>query len=177
VTGVARLALWVCLALLSHRVSLAACDDSVAESLVSVLSRGVTLNEQFKQASVSGDEALYRSLRQQHESYTEDEAVPCLEKAVLLLSRATDEPHLLKSVMAFAVSHQNVADERIADALAFLFARQPAAVERAMGEVSRLDARAVVSLIESGWPAVRDSLPVDVGRDTDLRLEKLRDTY
>ena len=165
----------MCIALAWPALGQAACDGKSSDQIVQILARGIDLNERFKRSVKSGDEAAYRSLRQQHEQYSEDIAMPCLSKASQLLAREVDEPLLEKSV-AFSISHENSADETVSEAMASVFAHQPAAMATSMSKLSPARARVLLRSIEAGWPAVRKGLDSSSRQEKDSQLKALRDS-
>lgn len=165
----------MCIALARPALGQAACDGKSSDQIVQILARGIDLNERFKRSVKSGDEAAYRSLRQQHEQYSEDIAMPCLSKASQLLAREVDEPLLEKSV-AFSISHENSADETVSEAMASVFAHQPAAMATSMSKLSPARARVLLRSIEAGWPAVRKGLDSSSRQEKDSQLKALRDS-
>lgn len=169
-----RTALVVCIALAWPVLSQATCDGKSSTQIVRILVRGIDLNERFKRSVKSGDEAAYRSMRQQHEQYSEDVAMPCLRKASQLLAREVDEPLLEKSV-AFSISHENSADETVSEAMASAFAHQPAAIATSMSKLSPSRARVLLRSIEAGWPGVRKGLDSSSRQERDSQLRALRD--
>lgn len=169
-----RVSLVVCIAFAWPVVGQAACDGKSSTQIAQILSRGIDLNERFKRSVKAGDEAAYRSLRQQHEQYSEDVAMPCLRKASQLIAREVDEPLLEKSI-AFSISHENSADETFSEAMASVFAHQPVAIATNMSRLSPSRARVLLRSIEAGWPAVRKSLDPSARQDRDSQLKALRD--
>lgn len=141
VSEVMRVSLVVCIALAWPAVGRAACDGKSSAQIAQILARETDLNDRFKRSVKSADEAAYRSLQQQHEQYSEDVAMPCLRKASQLLAREVDEPLLEKSV-AFSISHESSADETVSQAMASVFAHQPAAIATSLSKLSPSRARA-----------------------------------
>lgn len=169
-----RVTLVACIALAWPVVGQAGCEGKSSAQIAQILSRGIDLNERFKRSVKAGDEAAYRSLRQQHEQYSENVAMPCLRKASQLIAHEVDEPLLEKSI-AFSISHENSADETVSEAMAVVFAHQPVAIETSMSRLSPSRARVLLRSIESGWPAVRKSLESSARQDRDSQLKALRD--
>lgn len=169
-----RFSLVVCVALAWPAVGHAACDGKSPALIAQILARGIDLNERFKRSVRSGDEAAYRSLRQQHELYSEDVAMPCLRKASQLLARGVDKPLLEKSV-AFSISHENSADETVSESMASIFAHQPAAIATSLSKLSPSRARVLLGSIEAGWPAVRKGLDPTARQERDFQLKALMD--
>ena len=164
----------ICIALAWPALGQAACDGKSSTQIVQILARGIDLNERFKRSVKSGDEAAYRSLRLQHEQYSEVVAMPCLRKASQLLGREVQQP-LLDKLVVFSISHENLADETVSEAMASVFARQPAAMTTSMSKLSPSRARVLLRSIEAGWPAVRKGLDPSSRQETDSQLKALRD--
>jgi hypothetical protein len=170
---VIRITFLVSVVLLWPVLSYAACDARDPAQISQILSRGIDLNERFKRSVKSGDDAAYRSARKQHEQYSEKLAMPCVRKASQLLGSEVDEA-LLEKLIAFAISHENSADETVSEATASVFARQPDAVAASFSKLPPSRSMVLVRSIEAGWPAVRKTLEPATRQDRDLQLKALR---
>jgi len=151
----------------------AGCKLKNLAQVIQVLRQGIDLNERFKRSVDSGDEATYKALRRQNGQYSEEVALPCVRRAVVLLDQQLDEA-LLRMLLEYAVSRQNSADETVPEAMALVFARRPDAVASALVSFSPGCAKVLLRTIESGWPAVRRGIDSRLREDRDERLKALR---
>ncbi|MDC8785898.1 hypothetical protein [Roseateles koreensis] len=164
---------FVCVLLLWPAWAESGCQSKNAAQVMQVLGRGIDLNERFKRSVNVGNETAYRALRKQNEQYGEETALPCVRRAVEILDEALDEP-LLQRLMAYAISHENSADETTSEAMATVFARYPDAVLVGVASFVPTRARILVRSIESGWPGVRKTLEPAIRDQRDAQLKAMR---
>lgn len=164
---------FVCAMALWPTLTEAVCQTKNAAQVVQVLGRGIDLNERFKRSVNSGDESAYKALRKQNEQYSEETALPCVQRAVELLDQELDEA-LLRKLMEYTVSRQNSADETVSEAMATAYARHPDAVAAGVALFAPARTRILLRSIESGWSGVRKTLEPAVRQEREGQLRAMR---
>lgn len=153
--------------------AVADCRAKGASQIVATLNRGIDLNERFKRSVKAGDDSRYQDLRKQVEKYSEETAMPCIRKAVHLIERNLDEA-LLHTLIDFAVSYENSADETVSGAMATIFTKYPDAVSEIVTNFSPMSKKIIVRSIDSGWSGVTATLTAQERQDREALLEILR---
>lgn len=164
----AVLGLWLCL--LASPGAWAACPAKTGPEVAEVLAKAIELNEHFKASVQSSDDAAYRSLRKQLESYGEQTAMPCMRQAAQMLASHPDR-RLTRSLLEFAISHENAADESVSEALATVFTRRAGDVEREIGTFSPQQRSLLIRQIETGLRSLGTPQPQTVLRSIE-RLKR-----
>lgn len=150
----------------------ATCETRSAVYVIDVLGHSIVLNEEFKHSMNSGDDARYRSLRQQVEQYSEETTMPCMRRAKNLLVEKPDQKLILK-LMEFVVSYENSADETVSSVMASVFVTHPNAVENELKRFPPLQRNIVLGSIEAGWADASKKLSAVKRRDRETRLRSL----
>lgn len=154
---------------------LATCETESAAQVITVLRRGIELNEHFKQAANSRDETAYRTLRAEVEAYDETQAIPCVQRAQSLLIQRSN-PDLLRRLMEFTVSHENSADESMSAAMAALYVRRPYDIETELQHFSFSQQATLLSSIDAGWELAAKPLSLSRRQNLRRRLNRLHET-
>jgi len=151
----------------------AACSEKNETQIIEILNHGADLNERFKESVHSGDDAQYYTFRKKSERYNEDVAIPCLNRAQVLLRRGNN--HLLMlGFLEFVISHENSADERIPIAMATLFSNHSQIIQRELTDFPVEKKRAIIRSIDSGWETALKTLSKTQKKKLQLEFSRLK---
>ena len=150
-----------------------ACGDASKQRVQSVLKESIRLNEAFKKSVDGSDDAKYKTLRRQVERYEESVAIPCLKRAVVLLTQMPDKS-LLSDLFAHALSHENSADEIESEVLATAMVQGPNLFFATWRHSSTEIQKAVTARVESGWNILKKKYSSDKQKRIEERLKEMQ---
>lgn len=130
------------------------CPTDKPEDISKILSQGIDLSEQFKRSSTSSDKT-YFSIRKKNEDYSESMAIPCFLVGSEILVGGLNLP-LLRTMLEFAVSHENSADESIYEALNQVRDAYPEALASLVSSFPQSQADALMRTISDVGAAAQD---------------------
>jgi len=152
-----------------------ACEGYSPERLGSLFDNAIQLNQRFKQLATNkeSDDAAYAAARKKNAEFAEVHALPCLERATMLLLSSSNRT-LLGKVISLADSYENMADEGVSEALALLYVAQPDAFEAAIKSRSRPSRSALLKRTEEGLERQGADIGRAIALDRAKRLKRLR---
>ena len=155
-----------------------ACEGYSPEKLGDVFETAIRLNQRFKQLARSrdNDDAAYAAARKRNSEFAEMQAIPCLDRATKLLLGSKHHP-LFGKVLSLADSYENMADESVSEALAFLYVVRTDDFETLLRSRSKLSRAALLKRTQEGLERQGAEIAKAMTADRAKRLEKLLGAY